>query len=95
MTMIDSVMFWNEPNNKSHWDFEIDSEWTTFGEMIRMASEEVKRLNPSLLTVLGGISPIDARFIRRLDRFNALGAIDVLAVHGHFDVAVAHSFTLH
>ena len=32
--MIDSVMFWNEPNNKSHWDFELDPEWRIFAEMV-------------------------------------------------------------
>ncbi len=80
--MIDSVMFWNEPNNKSHWDFEIDSNWEIFSQMIRLAAGEVKAANPELLRVLGGISPIDPRFIRRLQRQNAIGEIDVLAVHG-------------
>jgi len=80
--MIDSVMFWNEPNNKSHWDFEIDSEWKIFSEMVRLASQQMKQAAPELLAVLGGISPIDARFIRRLDRYRALDFIDVLAVHG-------------
>ena len=28
--MIEAVMFWNEPNNKSHWDFEIDPDWRMF-----------------------------------------------------------------
>jgi len=80
--MIDSVMFWNEPNNKSHWDFEIDPEWEVFAEMVSIASHKVKKISPGLLTVLGGISPIDARFIKRLDGYNALDAINVLAVHG-------------
>ena len=40
--MIDSVMIWNEPNNKSHWDFEIDPEWKQFGAMARLASAAVK-----------------------------------------------------
>ena len=26
--MIEAAMIWNEPNNKSHWDFEIDPDWT-------------------------------------------------------------------
>ena len=26
--MVEAVMLWNEPNNLSHWDFEIDPEWT-------------------------------------------------------------------
>lgn len=28
--MIEAVMLWNEPDNKSHWDFPIDPEWTRF-----------------------------------------------------------------
>ena len=32
--MIEAVMFWNEPNNKSHWDFEIDPEWKIFAEVV-------------------------------------------------------------
>src|SRR5829696_7353875 len=36
--VIEAVMFWNEPNNKSHWDFEIDPEWDIFSGMIKAAS---------------------------------------------------------
>ena len=36
--MIEAVMLWNEPNNLSHWDFEIDQGWETFAQMIRAAS---------------------------------------------------------
>ena len=39
--MIDSVMFWNEPNNKSHWDPEIDPDWSQFATMINMAGQAV------------------------------------------------------
>ena len=35
--MLEAVMIWNEPNNKSHWDFEIDPDWSAFGEMARLA----------------------------------------------------------
>lgn len=80
--MVDSVMFWNEPNNKSHWDFELDPEWEIFSSMIKIAAAAVRLENPSLLRVLGGISPIDPHFIRRLDRSGVLHALDVVAVHG-------------
>ena len=40
--MIEAAMIWNEPNNKSHWDFEIDPEWTAFSRMIRLAAEAVE-----------------------------------------------------
>ena len=36
--MVEAVMFWNEPNNKSHWDFEIDPEWRHFAEMVKLAA---------------------------------------------------------
>jgi beta-xylosidase len=39
--LIDSVMFWNEPNNLSHWDFEADPEWEVFSRMVRGASQGV------------------------------------------------------
>ncbi len=80
--MIDSVMFWNEPNNKSHWDFEIDPEWRTFGDMVKLAADAVAAVNPRLVKVLGGISPIDAKFIRTIDGHGALAGLDVVAVHG-------------
>ena len=31
--MIEAVMLWNEPNNKSHWDPELDPGWALFAEM--------------------------------------------------------------
>jgi beta-xylosidase len=27
-------MLWNEPNNKSHWDPELDPDWARFGHMV-------------------------------------------------------------
>jgi beta-xylosidase len=80
--MVEAVMFWNEPNNKSHWDFEIDPEWEVFAAMIKSASAAVSRVNPTLTKVLGGISPIDPQFIRRLDERGVLETLDVVAVHG-------------
>lgn len=80
--MIEAVMFWNEPNNKSHWDFEIDPEWKIFSEMTKMAADAVAAVNPHVLRVLGGISPIDANFIRNLRTQEVLDRMDVVAVHG-------------
>src|SRR4051794_9456200 len=80
--MIDSVMFWNEPNNKSHWDFEIDPEWRQFSHMVKLASEAVAAENPRLPRVLGGISPIDPLFIIRMQEQGALDNLDVVAIHG-------------
>ncbi|HVF84942.1 MAG TPA: hypothetical protein VM821_03090 [Abditibacteriaceae bacterium] len=81
--MIDSVMFWNEPNNKSHWDFErLDPEWRIFSDMVNMASKAVASENPALVRVLGGMSPIDAGWIERMQRQGALDHMNAVAVHG-------------
>jgi beta-xylosidase len=81
--MIDSVMFWNEPNNKSHWDFEnFDPDWSRFSQMIKLAAAAVSAENPRLLKVLGGMSPIDPSFVERMKNFGVLDALDVIAVHG-------------
>jgi beta-xylosidase len=75
-------MIWNEPNNLSHWDFEIDPEWRTFAALVRTASEAIAAERPSLPRVLGGMSPIDPNFVRTLDGAGVLDAVDVVAVHG-------------
>lgn len=80
--MIEAVKFWNEPNNKSHWDFEIDPEWRIYSEMVKTAAIAVKAENPNILRVLGGISPIDPHFIRTLQQQGALADLNAVAVHG-------------
>jgi beta-xylosidase len=80
--MVEAVMFWNEPNNKSHWDPQLDPEWERFAEMIKLAACAVASENPRLRRVLGGISPIDANFIRRMGNFGVLDQLEVVAVHG-------------
>jgi beta-xylosidase len=79
---IEAAMIWNEPNNKSHWDPDIDPEWTTFGAMTMEAARAIRSVNPAVKRVLGGISPIDPHFIRRLDGYGVLDEIDVIALHG-------------
>jgi beta-xylosidase len=80
--MIDSVMFWNEPNNLSHWDFELDADWQIFAPMVCSASAAVHAENPRLTRVLGGISPIDPGFLANMQRKGVLDCVDVVAVHG-------------
>jgi beta-xylosidase len=80
--MIDSLMLWNEPNNMSHWDFEIDPDWSRYAELVRGATSALASERPELLRVLGGISPIDPSFLQNLTRQGALEQIDVVAVHG-------------
>ena len=37
--VIEAVMLWNEPNNKSHWDFEIDPGWERYAQMVKLAAD--------------------------------------------------------
>lgn len=80
--MIEAVMFWNEPNNLSHWDFEIDPDWRTYGALVKAAGAAVAAENSRLTRVLGGISPIDPDFISNMKCQGVLDTLDVVAVHG-------------
>ncbi len=80
--MIEAVMIWNEPNNLSHWDFQVDPGWSRFAEMARLAGEVVRLEKPGLTRVLGGMSPIDASFLALLRSQRGLDEVDAVAVHG-------------
>ena len=80
--MIEAAKIWNEPNNKSHWDMEIDPTWERYANLVRLAGEAISSENPGLTRVLGGMSPIDPAFLERLRRLGALEAVDAVAVHG-------------
>jgi beta-xylosidase len=80
--MIEAVMLWNEPNNLSHWDFQLDPEWKGYTQMVRLAGAALRAEAPGLPRVLGGISPIDPLFIGRMRDQGALDEVDVVAVHG-------------
>ena len=80
--MIEAVMIWNEPNNRSHWDFDLDPDWKIFAEMAKCAADAVASEAPRLTKVLGGISPIDPSFILNMCRKGVLGHFDAIAVHG-------------
>jgi beta-xylosidase len=80
--MIEAVKFWNEPNNKSHWDLELDPGWTRYAELVKLACAASCAESPGLTRVLGGMSPIDPSFLQRLQQAGTLENIDVVAVHG-------------
>jgi beta-xylosidase len=79
---VEAVMLWNEPNNLSHWDFQIDEGWKTFAAMAKLAASEMKRERPRLTRVLGGMSPIDPGFVRNMTEQGVVELVDALAVHG-------------
>jgi beta-xylosidase len=80
--MIEAVMIWNEPNNKSHWDFEIDPDWALFAQMAKAAGQAIAAENPRLPRVLGGMSPIDPGFVRNMAGRGVLDEVEAVAVHG-------------
>ena len=80
--MIEAVMIWNEPNNKSHWDPELDPEWAIYADMVKRAGAAIAQMNPAVTRVLGGMSPIDPAWVQRMAGYGALDAVDVVAVHG-------------
>ncbi|MFC6487125.1 beta-xylosidase [Nitratireductor sp. GCM10026969] len=80
--MIEAAMIWNEPNNKSHWDLEIDPDWSLFADMAVGAADAIREANPDVTTVLGGISPIDPLFIQNMQSRSVLDHVDAVAVHG-------------
>ncbi len=80
--MIEAAMIWNEPNNKSHWDPEIDPGWIKFADMAVAAGMAIRAASPDIPRVLGGISPIDPLFIANLAARAVLEHVDVVALHG-------------
>ncbi len=80
--MIEAAMIWNEPNNKSHWDPEVDPDWSLFANTVIRAGSAIRAINPAVTRVLGGMSPIDPEWVNRMRGHGALDAVDVVAVHG-------------
>lgn len=80
--MISAAMLWNEPNNKSHWDPEIDPDWSQFAQMVNLAADAIHSINPRITKLVGGMSPIDPGFLERLGRMGVLERMDAVAVHG-------------
>ncbi|HEY0420626.1 MAG TPA: beta-xylosidase, partial [Acetobacteraceae bacterium] len=80
--MLEAVMIWNEPNNKSHWDPEIDPDWVMFAQTARLAAQAIGAACPGVPRVLGGISPIDPVFISKMGERGVLAELEAVAVHG-------------
>ena len=53
--MIEAAMIWNEPNNKSHWDPELDPDWSRFARMGRIAGEAIGN-STTVEAPVGGLS---------------------------------------
>jgi beta-xylosidase len=80
--MIEAAKIWNEPNNKSHWDLQLDPDWKQLAAMAIAAGKAIRSVHPRLTRVLGGISPIDPHFIANMKANGVLDHVDAVAVHG-------------
>ncbi len=77
---IAAIELWNEPNNLYKWDFNrFDPTWSRFARMVAAAGAVAR--DHGMPTVLGGMIPVDADWLRRLSRDGALEAVDVVAIH--------------
>ncbi|MBV8084343.1 MAG: beta-xylosidase [Chloroflexi bacterium] len=80
--MIEAVMLWNEPNNRSHWNRELDPDWRLFADMVSLAGDRIHGVAPGLTRVLGGLAPMDPGFLANMMGQGVGQAVDVVAVHG-------------
>jgi CDP-paratose 2-epimerase len=76
----DWVELWNEPNNRSEYDYTVDVNWNIFCEMISMSSYWAKQLGKR--TALGGMSPMDPNWLDMMAARGALTNIDAVGIHG-------------
>jgi beta-xylosidase len=79
---VEAAMIWNEPNNKSHWDPELDPDWSRFATLVSEAGKAIRAVNPQLTRVLGGMSPIDPVWTQEMKNRGVLDHVEVVAVHG-------------
>lgn len=76
----DWVELWNEPNNRSEYDYTLDSNWDIFSEMIIFAAHWAKQLGKKV--ALGGMSPVDCNWLDFMAQKNVLQHIDAVGIHG-------------
>lgn len=80
--MVEALVLWNEPNNLSHWNFHLDPEWKIFSAMVKLASEAIRKVNPNVPIVLGGVSACDCDFLRLMASHGVMDYVDAVGVHG-------------
>lgn len=80
--MVEAVVLWNEPNNLSHWDFKLDPGWTLFSDMVKRSAAAIRKLNPEISIVLGGVSSCDSDFLLTMAEQGVMDFVDAVGVHG-------------
>ena len=82
------VELWNEPNNRSEYDYTLDKGWHTFCKMIGGAAYWMKQRGKK--TVLGGMSPIDPNWLQMIADRGVMQYIDAVGIHAFPDVFDSH-----
>jgi beta-xylosidase len=80
--MVEAVVLWNEPNNLSHWNFKLDPGWVRFAEMVKLSAAAIRKVNPDLPIVLGGVSACDCEFLKLMAAEGVMPYVDAVGVHG-------------
>ncbi|MFT2008165.1 SDR family NAD(P)-dependent oxidoreductase [Pontibacter sp. 13R65] len=78
------VELWNEPNNRTEYDFTMDYGWHKFAEMVGGAAYWAKQRGKK--TALGGMSPIDPNWLDMMFELGVMEHIDAVGIHGFPDV---------
>ncbi len=80
--VVEAVVLWNEPNNLSHWNFQLDPGWQRFADMVKVGSCAIRNVNTDLSIVLGGVSSCDCDFLRTMQKSGVMEYVDAVGVHG-------------
>jgi beta-xylosidase len=80
--MVEAIVLWNEPNNLSHWNFHLDPGWERYAQMVKSGSQAIRRTNPDMPIVLGGVSSCDCDFLRTMANLGVMDHVDIVGVHG-------------
>lgn len=90
---VDAIEIWNEPNLEREWGEPISQQSAAnYVQMLKLAYQTVKRVDPSILIVTAGLSPTgwddatarpDDRYLQWMFDAGMKGYYDVLGVHGN------------
>lgn len=75
----DWIQFWNEPNWHVYWDQDLDPDGRIFAEMVKPACLIAHDYGKKV--VLGGLSPYDPAWIRRMNDFGILRYAQAVGIH--------------
>lgn len=80
--MVEAFVLWNEPNNLSHWNFQLDPEWKRFADMAKLAAQAIRSVSSDVHIVLGGTSACDSDFLRLMASYGVMEYVNAVGVHG-------------